>query len=289
MNGLRNGLQEGLTSGLNNGLDDGLTNGLRNGLFVNEYAFDIDANKFLNAANINDIRIRNSVNKLVLNLKAANLWAKMSAIYPFVGNTATTQKFNLKNPLDTNAAFRLSFVGGWTHSASGAQPNGANGYANTFLSPSLVQSVNNNGMGMYITERTVAGTDPVQMGCLVNYLTSASTNVVTPTSMSSRLNAANVVTTISGGAGSFDVHRTAATITKYYKNGVPIQTLNSGGVLPNLSIYLGNLNLNGIPYTIGWINSEFRFAYIGQGLNDTEVANMRTAVQAFEIILRRQI
>ena len=31
----------------------------------------------------------------------------MKAIYPFVGGTATTHKFNLKDPADINAAFRL--------------------------------------------------------------------------------------------------------------------------------------------------------------------------------------
>jgi len=250
---------------------------------------DYDVLLFLKVTGITDQTIASALCALVAGMKANGTWAKCSAIYPFVGATATTHKYNLKNPLNTDAAFRLSFVGGWTHSQTGAQPNGTNGYANTFLSPSLVQSVNNNGMGMYITERTVAGTDPVQMGCLVNFLTSASTNVVTPTSMSSRLNAANVVTTITGGAGNFDVHRTAATITKYYKNGVPIQTINSGGVLPNLSIFLGNLNLNGVPYSVGWINSEFRFAYIGQGLNDTESSSLASLVQQYQVALGRQI
>jgi hypothetical protein len=250
---------------------------------------DYDVLLFLKVTGITDQTIASALCALVAGMKANGTWAKCNAIYPFVGATATTHKYNLKNPVDSNAAFRLSFVGGWTHSASGAKPNGTNGYANTFLSPSLVQSVNNNGMGMYITERTVAGTDPVQMGCLVNFLTSASTNVVTPTSMSSRLNAANVVAPITGGAGNFDVHRTAATITKYYKNGVPIQTINSGGVLPNLSIFLGNLNLNGVPYSVGWINSEFRFAYIGQGLNDTEITSLSSLVQQFQISLGRQI
>jgi hypothetical protein len=260
---------------------------------VNPYSYagcsDADALAFLAAAGITDATITSAICALVTSMKADGTWTKCNAIYPFVGGTSTTNMYNLKNPVNSNAAFRLSFVGGWTHSSTGSKPNGTNGYANTFFNPAVVQSVNNNGMGMYITERTIAGTDPVQMGCLVNFLTSASTLIATPTTMSSRLNAASVNTAIVGGAGSFDTHRTAAATTKYYKNGTPIQTLNSGGALSNLNIYLGNLNNNGIPYTIGWINSEFRFAYIGQGLNDTEVANMRTAVQAFQTILGRQL
>ena len=260
-----------------------------NSSWVNVPCSDTDVINFIAATGITDSTLISGVCTLTNSLKNSGIWDKMYAIYPMIGGTAVTHKFNLKNPADTSPAFRLSFIGGWVHSATGAKPNGTNGYAITFLTPSITQNVNSNGMGMYITERTVAGTDPVQMGSLVNYLTSASTLVVTPTLMSSRLNAANINAAITGGAGSFDTHRTAATITKYYKNGTTIQTLNSGGVLPNLPIYLGNLNNNGGPYTIGWINSEFRFSYISQGLNDTEVSNLRTYIQAFQTTLGRNV
>ena len=53
----------------------------------------------------------------------------MKALYPFVGGTATSHKFNLKDPRDLDAAFRLQFNGGWTHNSNGVTPNGTNGYA----------------------------------------------------------------------------------------------------------------------------------------------------------------
>ncbi|MFY7885673.1 MAG: hypothetical protein ACOVOV_12625, partial [Dolichospermum sp.] len=81
---------------------------------------------------------RNAINDLVINLKNANIWTKFFALYPIIGSTATSQKFNLKNPADTNAAYRLAFIGGWTHSSNGALPNGTNAYANTFLSTSAI-------------------------------------------------------------------------------------------------------------------------------------------------------
>lgn len=162
MNGLRNGLQEGLISGLNNGLAEGLTNGLTNGLYLNEYLLDNDAYKFLLAANINDIRIKNAVNQLVINLKAANIWTKMKAIYPMIGGTATTHKFNLKNPADTNAAFRLNFVGGWTHSSNGATPNGTNAYADTYLSPSTQLNLTSTHLSYY--SRTDVNLTQVEIG-----------------------------------------------------------------------------------------------------------------------------
>jgi len=52
-----------------------------------------------------------------------------------VGGTANSHKFNLKNPVDSNAAFRLNFVGPWVHSSTGAKPNGLSTYADTFYIP----------------------------------------------------------------------------------------------------------------------------------------------------------
>ena len=77
---------------------------------------DIDVVNFVNATGISDPTIINAICTLTTSLKNNGLWNKMNAIYPFVGGSATTHKFNLKNPADTNAAFRLSFTGGWTHS-----------------------------------------------------------------------------------------------------------------------------------------------------------------------------
>ena len=76
---------------------------------------DPDAESFLTAAAITDPIISGAINTLVVQMKADNIWTKMKAIYPFVGGTASTHKWNLKDPRDLDAAFRLQFFGGWTH------------------------------------------------------------------------------------------------------------------------------------------------------------------------------
>ena len=58
---------------------------------------DADAAAFLAAAGITDATITSAINTLVIDMKDDGLWSKMDAIYPFVGGTATTHKFNLKN------------------------------------------------------------------------------------------------------------------------------------------------------------------------------------------------
>lgn len=111
---------------------------------------DADANAFLTAAVITNTTQVNAVNQLTVDLKNASIWTKMKAVYPFVGGTATSHKWNLKDPQDTNAAFRLTFTGGWTHSSTGALPNGTNGYANTFFNLSTnFTSANKGSVGGY--------------------------------------------------------------------------------------------------------------------------------------------
>ena len=92
---------------------------------------DADALAFITAAAITDATQQTAIDTLVKGMKADGIWTKMKAIYPFVGGTATTHKWNLKDPRDLDAAFRLVFNGGWTHSSNGALPNGTNGYADT--------------------------------------------------------------------------------------------------------------------------------------------------------------
>jgi hypothetical protein len=96
------------------------------------FGFDADAIAFISAASITNSTQQSAINTLVVDLKAASIWTKMKALYPFVGGTATTHKWNLKDPRDLDAAYRIVFNGGWTHNSNGIQGDGSTGYANTF-------------------------------------------------------------------------------------------------------------------------------------------------------------
>ena len=56
---------------------------------------DPDAQAFITATGISGTNAT-ATNQLVLDLKSANIWTKMKAVYPMVGGTSTTCKFNLK-------------------------------------------------------------------------------------------------------------------------------------------------------------------------------------------------
>ena len=130
-------------------------------MIINPYVFSIpydpNAQAFITAAGITDITQQNAINTLVVNLKVANIWNKFKAIYPMIGGTSTTHKFNLINPADSDAAFRLLFSGGWTHSSMGIKGNGTNTIANTNLSLRTVlgSTSTQHTFGIYINETRV--------------------------------------------------------------------------------------------------------------------------------------
>ena len=248
-------------------------------------SFDPDAQAFITAAGITNPIQQNAINQLVLDLKGYSIWTKFSALYPFVGGTATTHKFNLKNPLDTNAAFRLVFSGGWTHSSTGALPNGTNAYADTFYNPSVnLADINSNHISFY--SRTNASTASIEMGggvgaVLVDLELKYSTT-------SYNWNMASYFThTNTNSLGMYVNTRTGANAFKLIKNSATI--LNSGtgaaGITkPNITYYIGKRNYDAI-----WSTKECAFSSIGDGLSDTEVSNMYTAVQTFQTSLSRNV
>jgi hypothetical protein len=251
--------------------------------YASSACVDADANVFLTAAGITDATITSAICTLVTTMKADGTWAKCSAIYPMVGGTATTCKFNLKNPLDTNAAFRLNFVGGWSFSANGALPNGTNAYANSFLIPSNSLSLNSHSFGIYSRTNDVIGTKVY--------------GVFTTLLLQNNLSNGNFV---SGGIGTLISYtanpstsllmasRTSNTLLTAYRAGVSLGTnIISITSLPNRVFYFGARNSNGIAEFFS--NHEIAFAFLGSGLNSTEAAALYTAVQAFNTTLSRQV
>jgi hypothetical protein len=249
-------------------------------------ATDVNARLFLGATNIQDATITSAVDTLVQGLKTDGIWSKLKAVYPFVGGTATTHKFNLANALDEDSAFRLAFNGGWTHSSNGATPNGTNGYANTFLTPSTSLSVGSNSFGMYSRTQDIVGNK------IYGVLTDSTTY------LQNNLSAGNLISgsilslinyTPTPTTGLILATRTSTTLYKGFRNNVSLGsstvTISS---LPNLSFYLGTRR-DGLSAPVFYNAYQHAFAFIGDGLSDTEASNLYTRVQAFQTTLNRQL
>lgn len=251
-------------------------------------SLDPDAQAFLTAAGITDATITAAIDTLVIQLKTIGIWTKMKAIYPFVGGTATTHKFNLKNPADTNAAFRLVFSGGWTHSANGIQGNGANTFANTFYVPNTECNSQNNSIAVY--ERTNIGTQSFMIGA-------SNAGDTNPFALISWY--FNNLSYYANGNFSFSVAAndsrgfwqgfTDATNEMFYRNSGQMATQSlSVKALTTQPMYIGACNVNGNQQFVG--ARQFAFASMGgTKLTTTEATNYYTAVQAFQTTLSRNV
>jgi len=104
---------------------------------INRYAFsdfnDSIVQIFLTNAGITDSQDSAAVSYLYRALVDSGLWDKYIAIWPIVGDNATSQSFNLVSPYDEDASFRLTYNGTVKHDATGMQVDITSGYANTHL------------------------------------------------------------------------------------------------------------------------------------------------------------
>jgi hypothetical protein len=254
-----------------------------------------DAAAFIAAAGITDPTQISAINDLVNGLQTDGVWTKMKAIYPFVGGTASTHKYNLKDPRDLDAAFRLVFNGGWTHSSNGATPNGTNGYADTKLVPSTNGFTTANAhISFYSRNTNVNGLFPIDMG--VDQSSTQAFNVSQKMSDVSSLSYhgrayTQLITGVDTNniTGLHTITRTATTSLKYNRNGSIIQTNSvlETGSIPTLSIFVGAVNNNGSPNL--YSTRQAAFASAGDGLTDTDAANLYTRVQQFNTTLLRQV
>ena len=255
-------------------------------------AGDADANAFITAAAITDTTQKAAIDTLVTDLKNYGIWTKMKAIYPFIGGTAAQHKFNLKNPLDTNAAFRLVFNGGWTHSSTGAKPNGTNAWANSFFNPSLHNVANSSHMSYY--SRTLFAdtiTNACEMGCFT--ASGAQRNLIFASGNGTSYCVPNnnnefIVSFASNGVGFYLASRTSATAIMGQRNSTQYTNTATTARINNI-ISLGAGSGPAAGLYSSYSPRESAFASIGDGLSATEAANYYTAVQNFQVSLSRQV
>ena len=261
-------------------------------MIINPYvfgaAFDPDAQAFITAAGITDNTQKSAINTLVLDMKGYGIWTKMKAIYPFVGGTASTHKWNLKNPLDTNAAFRLVFFGGMTHSTNGVQGNGTNSYGNTFLNTSAM--TNNNHMSIYIRTNVDEVKEDIGNfgGAAIGFgIDSRISNIAYYTNHST--GGGQYVSFANADSRGFHINtRYSSSNHKGFLNGILKGTNTFAGTASlNFDVYVGARNNSGLAQIFS--SKQFAFASIGDSLLDAEAANFYTAVQAFNTTLARQV
>lgn len=266
----------------------------KNNFFRVQASCDADALAFLAATGITDVTISDAICTLYSELKAAGIYTKLTAFYPMVGGTAFTHKFNGKNPLDTNAAFRLVFNGGWTHSANGAQPNGINGYADTFVAGNVIAQ-NSGHLSYYSRSNTAGGSGvyKVEMGYLK--LTPVITNVIIvkrDTISVGSISAGTTTTTssITNTTGFYLANRVSAASDSFWKNGAIIISGANVSVAPStINNWIGARNSADNPGANNYTDRQCAFASIGSGFTNAEILDYYTIIQTFQTALGRNV
>ena len=257
---------------------------------------DADALAFITAAAITDTTQKSAINTLVTDLKTANIWSKMKALYPFVGGTAAQHRFNLKDPRTIDAAFYLEFFGGGTHSANGYQPNGTTAYADTKLKPFGVFN-NTTYAHMSYYSRTSSGFNNLEYGMGSNdgvnnlsFVFRRANNLQAfVADFSNATYRMSLNSTSTNGSGLFVGTQQGTDIKLFKQNTLQVSNtvLGTGGVPPNYNVFIGALN--SLNVGDGYTDKESAFASIGDSLTDAEAANLYTAVQAYNTTLNRQV
>lgn len=247
---------------------------------------DADAQAFVTNAGIVDQVEADAVNNLVIGLKSDGLWSKMKAIYPFVGSSATSNSYNLKN----TAQYQITWNGGVTHSSTGVTFNGTNGYGNTGLIPSSVLTLNNTHLSFYSRTNGSLGID----------LGSTSTGDTSSLFIAQNYFSNFYADSYSGTSrftlpiqtsGLLTISRTSINSFKAFKNATQIgSTITStSGSLPNWNLFLGATNLNGATNPTAYSARNIAFATIGDGLTDADVTNLNSKITTFNTTLNRQV
>lgn len=244
---------------------------------------DPDAQAFLTATGITDPTISSAINQLVLDLKGYGIWTKMKAIYPFVGGTASTHKWNLKDPRDLNAAFRIFWNGGVTHSSNGVQFGGVNGWGNTYLIAQGTLGLNSTHVSVY--SRTNVDKSAPSIGNVTGganaevsmWLRSGGSSFL-------RVNNPTVSSTANTDSrGLFIGNRNSSTQINLSIRGTQTTfNQNSNSLLTNV-MQLGGVNPNFFD------TKQLAFASIGDGLTAQNMTDLTTAVNAFQLTLGRQV
>ncbi len=272
-----------------------LTNGFK--ISGRSEVFDQSAINFLSAINNSDTTIRSAINEFVEELKGNGIWYKCSGIYPFVGGTAESHKYNLKNPIDSNSGLRLTFAGdGTIHNSNGVNFIGSNDYADTHFVP----SGNLTGLPVHISLLSLQDSSQgsIDVGSwttisnrLLLYLDNSSNQAVFDAydGVSGRVSISSVdseafyvasrATDQSGFLILFNASTTPASSA--------VTTTNVfGNPKPDVSVYLGNVNSGNSPFGSDGDRYVGFFSF-GDGLTSGESVNLYTAVKNLQYNLGR--
>ena len=246
----------------------------------------VEALKFIDSSGITDQTQKDAICTLVKQLQDSALWTKLDAIYPYLGSTSASCKWNLKNPVNSDTAFRLTFSGGWTFSSTGALPNGVNAYANTYWNSVANAGTANASMGVYMRTNTADGAK-IDIGFLRSSPTAVSgiaTRFGSEYYGAINTNGAGTIAN-TNTAGFFAVSTVAIDNITMHRNGVNTPKTITSTSSGNLNVFIGARNQDGSPAL--YSDREHIIDFLGDGLTGAELIKLYNIFTTFKTAVGR--
>lgn len=259
--------------------------GLINSISIPPSSYTARTTAFATATGITDATILGALNTFDLGLISNSLDSKMKAVYPFVGGSATTHKFNFFNPSDTNGAYRLVFSGGMTHSSNGILFGGTNGWAETYIQPSTSLSLNDTHVSIYSRTANSSSIFDISTSNASNYSPDIAINYGGTTYF--QVNQAFSYSTYTDGSslGMRIMNRLSSTVEKLFKNNSLVATITKS----SSALSSGNINIGRFHDNTIFSNRQYSFVSIGNGFTDAEALIFYNLVQDMQTTLSRQV
>jgi hypothetical protein len=247
---------------------------------------------YAKAANINDTTVINTLDTFVSQLQSNNLYSKFYALYPLLGASADSCKWNLI----TTSSFTLNYTGSFNFTNTGISGSGTTSNINTSFTPSVNSAdwATNNSFGVYVNTNVTGGYDmgaesptPPSAANADTYLISRFTDDTARFFNSSSL---NVASTDSRGFWFGCISGSSGTNMNLYKNGTSVASKASPTTYTiTQPLYFTANNLG--PGFNANENSkrQYSLAFIARAFNSTEAATLYTIVQNFQTSLGRNV
>lgn len=250
---------------------------------IQPISYDTSAKIFIDSSGITDSTQKAAVNNFCIQLKDSSLWTKFIAIYPMVGGSANTTKWNLKDPRDLDAAYRLTFYGSPVFAPTGILFPSVNEFADSHLADSAIGVTTNAAISYYSrTQNTMSGYD---IGCTDGFPPYNELSIYSNSADNSEWFGFSQQIFSPNTTGLFMLSSSSSNVTRY-RNGTIVSTNGAApsSIYTNLTIYIGKSRISSHSG-----QKECAFATIGLGLNDAEAKTFYNIVQNFETALSRQM
>jgi hypothetical protein len=233
--------------------------------------------------------ILNALNAWEASMISNSLSSKIQVFYPFVGGTSTKHSYNFMN----TSLYQLTFTGGWTHSSTGALPNGTNAYASSSLNGNTHFTQNDNHSSVY-SRTNVTGASKTAIGCVIGSTPIYALQIRSAANLASAFNNSQTATQFTTGAntdsrGYYLMNKTSSAIGGLVldKNGTQIGS-NAAAITTNnyanTTVTIGALNT-----TAQFDNKEYAGVTFGLGLTSGDRTAMYNMIQTMNTSLSRQV